>query len=100
MSAADYAEAPRRAADLIAGTDNAALAAAVDRIADLAARHRYETAARLRDATAATVDVLMRGQRLRTLAEVAELVAAEPDGTGGWLLSVVRHGQLAAAGHA
>jgi len=99
-SAADYAEAPRRAAALIAGTDSAALAAAVDRIADLAARRRYESAARLRDATAATVEILMRGQRLRTLAEVAELVAAEPDGTGGWLLAVVRHGQLAAAGRA
>lgn len=66
MSAADYAEAPRRAAALIAGTDSAALAAAVDRIADLAARRRYESAARLRDATAATVETFMRGQRLRT----------------------------------
>lgn len=100
VSATDYAEAPRRAAALITGTDSEALAAAVDQITDLAIRRRYESAARLRDVTAATVEVLVRGQRLRTLAEVAELVAAEPDGAGGWLLAVVRHGQLAAAGRA
>ena len=100
ISAADYAEAPRRAAALIAGTDNGALAAAVARVTDLADRRRYESAARLRDVTAATVEVLVRGQRLRTLAGVAELVGAEPDGAGGWLLTVVRHGQLAAAGRA
>ena len=100
VSATDYAEAPRRAAALITGTDSEALAAAVDQVTDLAIRRRYESAARLRDVTAATVEVLVRGQRLRTLAEVAELVAAEPDGAGGWLLAVVRHGQLAAAGRA
>lgn len=100
ISATDYAEAPRRAAALITGTDSEALAAAVDRVTDLAIHRRYESAARLRDVTAATVEVLVRGQRLRTLAEVAELVAAEPDGAGGWLLAVIRHGQLAAAGRA
>lgn len=42
--------------------------------------------------------MLWRGQRLRALAAVAELVAAAPDGEGGWQLTVVRHGQLAAAG--
>ncbi len=46
------------------------------------------------------VDVLWRGQRLRALAAVEELVAAAPDGAGGWQLVVVRHGQLAAAGTA
>jgi DNA polymerase III subunit epsilon len=46
----------------------------------------------------AAVEVLWRGQRLRALAAVAELVAAAPDGEGGWQLVVVRHGRLAAAG--
>jgi DNA polymerase III subunit epsilon len=70
----------------------------LSQIADLAERHRYETAARLRDHAAAAIDVLWRGQRLRALASVTEMVAARPDGTGGWHLAVIRNGQLAAAG--
>ena len=69
-------------------------------IADLAERNRYETAARLRDHAAVAIDVLWRGQRLRALAAVTEMVAARPDGDGGWHLAVIRHGQLAAAGTA
>ena len=98
LDAAQYSAAPRRAADLIDGYDDEALAAAVRQVADLAARTRYESAARLRDQTAAAVEVLWRGQRLRALAEVAELVAAAPDGSGGWQVTVVRHGRLASAG--
>ncbi len=97
-TATEYAAAPQRAADLIDGLDNGALGAAVGRVAELAARSRYESAARLRDATTAAVEVVWRGQRLRALAGIAELVAAAPDGQGGWQLTVIRHGQLAAAG--
>ncbi len=100
LDAARYAEAPNRAADLIDGLDDAALSAAVQRVADLAGRTRYESAARLRDLTASTVEVLWRGQRLGALAAVEELVAAAPDDAGGWHLTVVRYGQLAAAGRA
>ncbi len=98
LSAADYAAAPHGAAALIDGTASTALAAAVAQITDLAARSRYESAARLRDVTAAAVEVLARRQRLRVLAGVEELVTAAPDGAGGWQLAVIRHGQLAAAG--
>lgn len=97
VSAADYADAPQRAVALIDGRDNSALAAAVAQIEDLAARRRYESAARLRDHAAAAIDVLWRGQRLRALAEVSELVAAAPDGNGGWHIAVIRQAQLAAA---
>jgi DNA polymerase-3 subunit epsilon len=95
-----YASAPGRAVDLIEGNDSRALSAALAHIADLAERNRYETAARLRDHAAAAIDALWRGQRLRALAAVTELVAARPDGNGGWHLAVIRHGQLAAAGTA
>src|SRR6185436_6432253 len=95
-----YASAPARAVELIEGNDNRALAAVLAHIADLAERNRYETAARLRDHAAGAIDVLWRGQRLRALAAVTELVAARPDGNGGWHLAVIRHGQLAAAGTA
>lgn len=98
LTAIDYASAPQRAAELIDGLDNTVLRTAVGQIAELAGRTRYESAARLRDQTAATVEVLRRGQRLLALAAVSELVAAAPDGQGGWQLTVVRHGQLAAAG--
>ena len=98
VSAADYAAAPLRAAEVIDGLDNQALAAAIAGVAELAQRARYESAARLRDLTAATIEVLWRGQRLRALAAVDELIAAAPDGAGGWQLAIVRHGQLAGAG--
>src|SRR5699024_6928113 len=97
---AEYAAAPRRAIDLITGHDDGPLSAAVRHIAELAGQNRYESAARLRDHTAAAIEALWRGQRLRALAAVSELVAAAPDGDGGWQLAVIRHGQLAAAGTA
>lgn len=100
VTAAQYAAAARRAEALIDGADDSALAAAISHITALADRHRYETAARLRDHTLAAVEVLWRGQRLRALAAVGELVAAAPDGHGGWQLAVIRYGRLAAAGTA
>lgn len=93
-----YAGAPQRAADLIDGNDNTAFANVLSQIGELAGLHRYETAARLRDHTAAAVETTWRGQRLQALAVVDELVAARPDGRGGWELAVIRYGQLAAAG--
>lgn len=99
-SAADYAGAPLRARALIDGADSQALADVLSHITDLAGRARYETAARLRDHATTAIDALWRGQRLRALACVDELVAARPDGAGGWHLAVIRHGQLAAAGNA
>jgi DNA polymerase-3 subunit epsilon len=95
-----YASAPARAVELIEGSDGRAFGAVLAHIADLAERNRYETAARLRDQAAAAIDVLWRGQRLRALVAVTEMVAARPDGAGGWHLAVIRHGQLAAAGTA
>jgi len=100
ISAAEYAEAPVRARDLIEGADSRALTDVLSHITDLADRARYETAARLRDHATTAIDVLWRGQRLRALADVSEIVAARPDGAGGWRLAVIRHGQLASAGNA
>ena len=100
VTAEQYGPAAVVAAALIDGLENSALAAAARRIAELAGRQRYESAARLRDHTVDAVEVLWRGQRLRALAALPELVAAAPDGAGGWQLAVVRHGQLAAAGTA
>ncbi len=70
------------------------------KLADLAATQRYEQAGVVRDRIASVVRACARMQRLTALQAVAELVAARPDGHGGWELSVVRAGRLAAAGHA
>jgi len=98
VGAAQYATAVRDALALIDGRRSDPLAAVLAYIAELAERKRYETAARLRDHAAATIDVLWRGQRLRALASIPEMVAAKPDGDRGWHLAVIRRGQLAAAG--
>ncbi len=99
-TAVDYAEATRRARDLISGVEHTALSNALADVADLAARARYETAARLRDHTATAIDALWKAQRLHALVAVDELVTARPDGAGGWHLAVIRRGQLSAAGNA
>lgn len=98
VSATQYAAATQRVADLIDGLANTALADAVHQVDALAEQRHYESAARLRDRLATAIETLWRGQRLRALATMGELIAAAPDGKGGWQLAVLRHGQLAAAG--
>ncbi|BBZ40099.1 hypothetical protein MCNS_31620 [Mycobacterium conspicuum] len=100
VTATQYAAAVARAAALIDGLDNGALAAAVRQVSALADRGQYESAARLRDRIATAVEALWRAQRLRALAALPELIAAAPDPDGGYHLAVIRHGQLAAAGTA
>ncbi len=100
VTATEYAAAVARIAALVDGADNTALTAAVDHVSALAERRHFESAARLRDRTAAAVETLWRGQRLRALAALPELIAAAPDGRGGYHLAVIRYGQLAAAGNA
>jgi DNA polymerase III subunit epsilon len=70
------------------------------KLATLSAEQRYEQAGVVRDRIATVVRACARMQRLSALHAVGELVAARPDGSGGWELSVVRAGRLAAAGHA
>jgi DNA polymerase-3 subunit epsilon len=100
VTATQYAAAVARVAALIDGLDNGALAAAVDHVGSLAEQRHFESAARLRDRAAAAIETLWRGQRLRALAALPELIAAAPDGAGGYHLAVIRYGQLAAAGTA
>ncbi|WP_424809657.1 DEDD exonuclease domain-containing protein [Rhodococcus sp. 27YEA15] len=69
-----------------------------DRITELAEAALFETAARLRDRTAAVGTSVRRTQRLAALASIDELVAARPSEDGGWELAVIRSGRLASAG--
>jgi DNA polymerase-3 subunit epsilon len=103
VTTTQYSAAVARVAALVDGLDNGALTAAVDQVTALAERRQFEIAARLRDRTATAVEILWRGQRLRALAALPELIAAKPagpDGQSGYHLAVIRHGQLAAAGNA
>jgi DNA polymerase III subunit epsilon len=103
VTATQYAAAVARVAALIDGLDNGALRAAVHQVSALAEQRHFESAARLRDRAATAIETLWRGQRLRALAELPELIAAGPngpDGRDGYQLAVIRYGQLAAAGTA
>jgi DNA polymerase-3 subunit epsilon len=94
---ADVAAVFRAAVDHDPAAVVAPLLAGVDR---LSAEKRYEDAAMLRDRVAVLVRAVRRRQRLASLAAVAELAIARPDGGGGWHLSLVRRGRLVAAGSA
>lgn len=72
----------------------------MNRLARLTEQHRFEEGALVRDRLAAVIRACARMQRIGSLTDVAELVAGRPDGDGGWDLSVVRFGRLAASGHA
>jgi DNA polymerase-3 subunit epsilon len=63
----------------------------------LSDEQRFEQAAVVRDRVAAVVRACARMQRMTALTCIEELVAARPDGNGGWELSVVRQGRLVAA---
>jgi len=67
------------------------------KLAALSEAERFERAAVVRDRIASVVRACARMQRLVALTSIAELVAARPDGDGGWEIAVVRHGRLAGA---
>jgi DNA polymerase III subunit epsilon len=68
------------------------------KVARLSDAGRYEQAATVRDRAGTFARACARVQRLAGLTSVEHLVAARPDGTGGWELAVVRRGRLVAAG--
>ncbi|MGH3435403.1 MAG: DEDD exonuclease domain-containing protein [Sciscionella sp.] len=95
-----YSAAVAALQGLIQGSDTRLLRRLRERLDVLIAEQRFEEAAVRRDRLAALIRALARAQRLAALAALPELVAAGPDGTGGWHFAVVRHGRLAAAGAA
>ncbi|MEU6268727.1 DEDD exonuclease domain-containing protein [Saccharopolyspora shandongensis] len=100
QSAAEYEPAVISIQDVIRGRSSDLLEQLRSELDRLSEAQRFEDAAVHRDQLAALVRSLDRGQRLAALTSVPELVAARPDGRGGWHLSVIRHGRLAAAGNA
>ncbi|MFD0362540.1 DEDD exonuclease domain-containing protein [Nocardia sp. GCM10030253] len=96
----EYAPAPAAVRALFAGYSDAPLRGMLDRIETHSRAEHFEAATRLRDRVVAVVRALRRTQRLAAVACIAELIAAHPDGAGGWEFSVIRYGRLAGAGHA
>ncbi|TQM25948.1 DEDD exonuclease domain-containing protein [Nocardia bhagyanarayanae] len=96
----EYAPAPAAVRALFRGESDATLRAMLDRIETHSAAEHFEAAARLRDRTVAVIRALRRTQRLAAVARIAELVAAHPDGAGGWEFAVIRYGRLAGSGTA
>jgi DNA polymerase-3 subunit epsilon len=94
----EYEPAAAGVRALLAGHCDAPLRAMRDRIETHSHAEHFEAAARLRDRTVAVVRALHRTQRLSAVARIAELIAAHPDGAGGWEYAVIRYGRLAGAG--
>ncbi len=97
-SVADYALHVQAFTDAVAGRSRTLITQLQAKMSALADAGRFEDAATARDRTVALLRALHRRQRLGGLAIVPELVAAGPDGSGGWHLVVIRYGRLAAAG--
>ena len=68
------------------------------KVARLSDAGRYEQAATVRDRLARSPGPARGCSGWPALTSVEHLVAARPDGSGGWELAVVRHGRLVAAG--
>ncbi|MFJ9366347.1 DEDD exonuclease domain-containing protein [Nocardia sp. NPDC101769] len=96
----EYRRAPAAVRALFAGADDALLHAIAERLESLSTAEHFEAAARLRDRTVTVIRALRRTQRLTALAAIPELIAARPDGAGGWEFAIIRHARLAAAGTA
>ncbi|RJQ66548.1 DEDD exnuclease domain-containing protein [Pseudonocardiaceae bacterium YIM PH 21723] len=97
---ADYAPAVEAVRRLFAGLDTEILGDLRDALELLARSERFEEAAVKRDRLSALIKNTARAQRLAALAAIEQLVAAQPDGAGGWHFAVIRHGRLASAGTA
>jgi DNA polymerase-3 subunit epsilon len=100
QSREEYAVHVAAAACAITADPVAVVNALQRRMTVLADADRYEEAAVHRDRLAAFIRVSARRQRLAALTAITELVAARPDGAGGWELSVTRYGRLVASGRA
>ncbi|TVT53666.1 DEDD exonuclease domain-containing protein [Amycolatopsis rhizosphaerae] len=98
QSVTAYAPSVHAVTELIAGRHTVPLDIALHQVEELAAGHHFEQAARRRDELAVLVRAIGKAHRLTALAAIQELVAAAPDGEGGWEFAVVRHGRLASAG--
>ncbi|QLY33585.1 DEDD exonuclease domain-containing protein [Nocardia huaxiensis] len=96
----EYSAAPEAVRALFSGRSDTLLHAMRSKLESLSTAEHFEAAARLRDRMVPVLRALRRTQRLTALAAIPELIAAHPDGAGGWEFAVIRHARLASAGTA
>jgi DNA polymerase-3 subunit epsilon len=91
----EYAVVAHECAEIFAGNARQGAERLRARLEELAAKERFEDAARVRDRFLHLVRGAARAQRLAPLARASELVAARRHEAGGWEIVCVRHGRLA-----
>ena len=100
LSVEEYEVEVQRLREAISASPVGLVRSLLRRIRRLASGERFEEASRHRDRMAAFLQAAERTQRLRPVAEAAQIVAARRREQGGYDLHVVRYGRLAAAGFA
>lgn len=95
-----YARAVEGLREAMDGDLRPTIAAVESRMGILAEREQFEEAARWRERLSDLCRASVRTHRLAGLAAEPQLVAATATPDLGWDIHVIRHGQLAAAGHA
>jgi len=98
ISREEYGAIAALVRDAVAGAPRPLTDPLLRKVQRLSEAGRYEQAATVRDRAGTFGRACARVQRLVGLTSVEHLVAARPDGSGGWELAVVRHGRLVAAG--
>ena len=102
VDAVTYAAVVRRLRDNLLRRPDDVVDLITQRMAVLATDERFEEASVHRDRLAAFVRAVSRTQRLTALTSIPHLVAArredDPSSRVRWVVHVVRHGRLAAAG--
>ena len=93
----DYALTVARMREAMQGDMRFVAQANLERIEALAAQGRFEEAASWRDRLSHVLFGSMRAARTRMIAQVAELVAAQPNSDNSWQIHLIRYGRLAGA---
>ncbi len=85
---------------VFAGDTSALVRYALQRMEHLAQQEKFEEAADVRDEIAAVCSTSERHHRVLSVINSGQIVAASPDGIGGWDIHVIDRGRLVAATHA
>lgn len=99
IDSAQRKEANCLLSELQTGDTHNFLPPVISRIIDLSAAHRYEQAALLRDDVASAIHSLARNHQHEQLKNIAQLIAAEKDGRGGWYFTAIKNGLFAGVLH-
>lgn len=98
ISKEEYAAIAAMVREAVLGDPRRVIDPLREKVRRLADAGRFEQAATVRDRMATFARACARVQRISALTRIEHLVAARPDGHGGWEMSVVRRGRLVAAG--